>query len=106
MPALDLVLRAGRQAIDAQIRWVAVSELADPTPYLDGGELVLTTGLRLGDGDWERFVGRLVNAGVSGVGLGVGLTHERTPHALIEAAESAGLPLIEVPEPTPFMAIT
>jgi purine catabolism regulator len=106
MSALDLVLRAGRHTIDAPVRWVAVSELADPTPNLDGGELVLTTGQRHGDGDWVAFVDRLVSAGVSGIGLGIGLTHERTPHALIAAAESAGLPLLEVPEPTPFIAIS
>jgi purine catabolism regulator len=106
MPALGLVLRAGREAIDHPVQWVAVSELADPTPYLEGGELVLTTGLRLADGDWAPFVERLMAAGVSGLGLGVGLTHERTPPALIAAAEAADLALIEVPEPTPFMAIS
>ena len=106
MPALDLVLRAGRTAIYAPVRWVAVTELADPTPYLDGGELVLTTGLRLSDREWAPFVGRLVSAHVSALGLGVGLTHDRVPKALVEAAENAGLPLIEVPEPTPFIAIS
>ena len=106
IPALDLVLRAGRAAIDAPLRWVTVSELEDPTPYLDGGELLLTTGLRLGDGDWATFVERLSRAGVGGVGLGIGLTHERTPPSLIAAADAAGLPLLEVPEPTPFIAVT
>ena len=106
MPSLRLVLRAGRQAIDAPLRWVAVSELADPTPYLEGGELLLTTGLRLGDEDWAEFVQRLADVGVSGLGLGVGLTHERMPPVLVEAADAAGLPLIEVPEPTPFIAVS
>ena len=106
LPALDLVLRAGRDVIDARVRWVAVSELEDPTPYLEGGELLLTTGLRLGERDWARFVQRLANAQVSALGLGVGLTHQRTPSALVAAADAAGLPLIEVPEPTPFIAIS
>jgi purine catabolism regulator len=106
IPALALVLRAGRDAIDAPVSWVAVSELADPTPYLEGGELLLTTGLRLDDSDWGEFVDRLTRAGVSGVGLGVGLTHERMPPALVAAAEQASLPLIEIPEPTPFLAVS
>jgi purine catabolism regulator len=105
MAQLRLVLRAGRDHIDAPVDWVAVSELADPTPYLAGGELVLTTGLRLRDRDWPGFVDRLVAASVSGLGLGVGLTHDRVPAVLVRAAESAGLPVIEVPEPTPFIAI-
>ena len=106
IPALALVLRAGRAAIDAPVRWVAVSELEDPTPYLDGGELLLTTGLRLGDDDWTGFVDRLTRAGVSALGIGVGLTHDRVPPGLVAAAEAAVLPLLEVPEPTPFMAVS
>ena len=106
IPSLGLVLRAGSSAIDSTICWVAVSELEDPTPYLEGGELLLTTGLRLEDDDWVGFVDRLSRAGVSALGMGVGLTYERVPPALVAAAESAGLPLLEVPEPTPFMAVS
>ena len=106
IPALGLVLRAGREAIDVEVGWVAVSELADPTPYLEGGELLLTTGLRLEDDDWRRFVDRLAESGVSALGLGVGLTHERVPQPLVDAADSAGLALLEVPEPTPFIAVS
>lgn len=106
IPALALVLRAGREGIDSPVRWVAVSELEDPTPYLEGGELLLTTGLRLGDDDWATFVDRLVQAGVSALGIGVGLTYDRVSPALVAAADDVGLPLLEVPEPTPFMAVS
>ncbi|HVQ88810.1 MAG TPA: PucR family transcriptional regulator [Actinomycetes bacterium] len=106
LPGLDVRLRAGAGGLDHAIRWVAVSELEDPTPYLDGGELLLTTGLRLTDDDFAGYVQRLVDANVSGVGLGVGLTHNQVPHALIDAAEAHGLPVLEIPEPTPFIAIS
>lgn len=106
IPALALVLRAGQAAIDSPVRWVAVSELEDPTPYLEGGELLLTTGLRLGDDDWAMFVDRLVRADVSALGIGVGLTYDRVPTGLVTAADEVGLPLLEVPEPTPFMAVS
>lgn len=106
IPSLALVLRAGQVAIDRPVRWVAVSELEDPTPYLEGGELLLTTGLRLEDADWPAFVDRLSRAGVSAMGIGVGLTHERVPSGLVTAADAVGLPLLEVPEPTPFMAVS
>ena len=44
---------------DAQARWVATSELADPSPFLEGGEILLTTGLVERDASgWRRFVGR------------------------------------------------
>ncbi|PZG12894.1 PucR family transcriptional regulator ligand-binding domain-containing protein, partial [Nonomuraea aridisoli] len=90
--------------LDVPVRWVAVSELADPTPYLEGGELLLTTGMRM-EGDQSGYVARLVARGVAGLGFGVGVSHEETPPALVEAAEAAGLPLLEVPRETPFIAI-
>ncbi|WP_219471653.1 PucR family transcriptional regulator [Nonomuraea rhizosphaerae] len=91
-------------SLEPVVRWVAVSELEDPTPYLEGDELLLTTGMRL-DGDFSGYVGRLVERGVAGLALGVGLTHEEVPPALLSAATRAGLPLLEVPRETPFIAV-
>ena len=93
-----------RGVLDAAVRWVAVSELADPTPYLEGGELLLTTGMRM-EGDQSQSVARLVARGGAGLGFGVGVSHEEVPPALVAAAEEAGLPLFEVPRETPFIAI-
>lgn len=90
--------------LDSVVRWVAVSELEDPTPYLEGDELLLTTGMRL-EGDFSQYVARLVTRGVAGLALGVGLSHEQVPPALLEAAAAAGLPLLEVPRETPFIAV-
>jgi purine catabolism regulator len=106
LPQLGLLDRASA-ALDAQVRWVAVSELEDPTPFLEGGELVLTTGMRLTDpaGQSAAYVARLVARSAAGLGFGVGLSHENVPDALIEAATEQGLPLLEVPRPTPFIAI-
>ncbi|MEV5745934.1 PucR family transcriptional regulator [Microbispora rosea] len=102
---LHLEVLAGRDALDRPVRWVAVSELEDPTPFLEGGELVLTTGMRLSGGDAVPYVSRLVARGVTGLGFGVGLSHDAVPPAFAEAAEAAGLPLVEVPRATPFIAI-
>ena len=44
-PELGLRLLADRPSGDSPITWVHVSELADPTPFLTGGELLLTTGI-------------------------------------------------------------
>lgn len=106
----DLRLRvlAGGSGLDRDVVWAHSIELADPAPWLTGGELLLTTGLRLAaDPDaCEDYVGRLVEAGVGAVGFGVGLSYEQVPEALVGAAEKAGLPLLEVPLPTPFVAVT
>ncbi|WP_433258758.1 PucR family transcriptional regulator [Streptosporangium sp. CA-135522] len=102
---LRLGVLTGQDSLDRPVRWVAVSELEDPTPFLEGGELVLTTGMRLDAGNAGPYVERLVGKGVTGLGFGVGLGHEAIPAGLVDAAARAGLPLIEVPRDTPFVAI-
>ncbi|MDA8370773.1 MAG: PucR family transcriptional regulator [Nocardiopsaceae bacterium] len=106
-PRLGLRLLTGEDLVDRPVYWVAVSELTDPTPYLEGGELVLTTGVRWhGDDDAAHdYVRRLVDRGVSGLGFGVGVAHETVPAPLTGAAAALGLPLIEVARPTPFIAV-
>ncbi|MGP4018255.1 PucR family transcriptional regulator [Saccharopolyspora sp. 5N708] len=104
--ALGLLVRAGAQALDQPVSWVHTSELADPTPFLEGGELLLTTGLTLRAEDCAGLVERLTAVGAAGLGFGVGLSHRRIPPELVEAAERAALPLLEVPRPTPFIAIS
>lgn len=92
----------------ADVRWVATSELVDPTPYLEGGELLLTTGLNTAGwrSEWTAYVERLVEARVAALGLGVGLTHRRAPASLVHACEAAGLNLVQVPRPTSFVAVS
>ena len=105
---MPLRLLAGEAHTDRPIRWVHVSELEDPTPWLKGGELILTTGLGIGatPAKHRAYVKRLAEAGLTGLGFGLGFTHDKTPRSLITAAEQAGFPLFEVPYPVPFIAIT
>jgi purine catabolism regulator len=106
-PALDLraVHVGGR---DPGITWAHAIELDDPTPFLRGGELVLTTGLRLprAVASQATYVDRLVEAGAAALGLGTGLRHARVPAGVRRACEAADLPLVEVPLATPFIAIS
>ncbi|WP_433463232.1 PucR family transcriptional regulator [Spirillospora sp. CA-128828] len=90
---------------DTPVVWVAVSELEDPTPFLEGGELVLTTGMRLTPASAAGYVARLVGRGVTGLGFAVGVIHDDVPPELLAAARDQGLVLLEVPRPTPFIAI-
>ncbi|MEV6330881.1 PucR family transcriptional regulator [Streptomyces sp. NPDC051909] len=107
--ALKLTVRAGEDRLDTPVRWAHVSELADPVPYMEGGELLLTTALTLDAEDPEamrRYVRRLLGAGVVGLGFAVGVNYEDIPGALLEAAREEHLPLLEVPRRTPFLAIS
>jgi PucR family transcriptional regulator, purine catabolism regulatory protein len=104
---VGLELLAGRNAADAPIRWVHISELIDPTPWLSGGELLLTTGIQLGDHAQERrYVERLVQHGIGGLGFGVGLAHDQIPESIVAEANRLEFPLFEVPFEMPFIAIT
>ncbi|MDF9751204.1 PucR family transcriptional regulator [Arthrobacter sp. ES3-54] len=88
------------------ILWVAVTEQEDPQRFLNGGELILTTGMRLKSAaEQRRFVRQVQRAGAVGIGFGVGLTHDAVPPALIAEANRWGLPVVEVPYETPFIAI-
>ena len=94
--------------LDAEVSAVHVSELLDPTPYLDGGELLLTTGLGLtGQVTQARaYATRLAERGLAGLAIGLGPVHDQVPPALAAACAAAGLPLLVVPIPTPFLAVT
>ncbi len=107
--ALKLTVRAGEDRLDVPVRWAHASELADPVPYMEGGELLLITALKLDAEDPEamrRYVKRLAGAGVAGLGFAVGVHYDAVPEALVEAARKEGLPLLEVPRRTPFLAIS
>lgn len=107
--ALRLAVLTGHDRLDTDVRWAHASELADPTPYLDGGELLLVTALKLDVEDPEAmraYVGRLAEKGVVGLGFAAGVNYEKVPQALLAACREAELPLIEVPRRTPFIAIS
>jgi purine catabolism regulator len=107
--ALKLTVRAGEDRLDTAVRWAHVSELADPVPYMEGGELLLMTALKLDAEDFEamrRYVKRLSAAGVVGLGFAVGVNYDDVPEALVKAAKDERLPLLAVPPRTPFIAIS
>ncbi|MFF0748911.1 PucR family transcriptional regulator ligand-binding domain-containing protein [Streptomyces sp. NPDC004267] len=93
----------GADVSDVSLHWVHTSEMADPYPYLLGGELLMTAGVQLTDP--ARFVERVVEAGAAALGFGVTPVWDTVPPALVEACERLGLPLIEVPPATPFTAV-
>lgn len=104
---LGLELVAGHKSATAPVRWVHISEIEDPTPWLSGGELMLTTGIPLTGATKQRaFVRLLADSNLAGLGLGTGFTHKSLPKALVDEAQKRDFPLFEVPYSTPFIAIT
>ncbi len=104
---LDVRLVSGDEAIDAPVRWVHISELRDPTTWLSGGEVLLTTGMALETPEQQReFVGRLADHQLAALGFGVGFGHDAAPPALVQAAAEREFPVFEVPYEVPFIAVT
>ena len=102
---LDLTLVGGSERVSAPVRWVHSSELADPTPWLRGSELLLTIGRPLEDAP-ERFVELLAESGLAGLGLGLGFGFEECPAEARTAADRLGFPVFTIPYEIPFIAIT
>ncbi|MEY9991535.1 hypothetical protein ABIE67_003567 [Streptomyces sp. V4I8] len=114
----DLGLRqiAGPTAEDTDadtetaIHWAHTSEMADPYPYLLGGELLLTAGVHIpeaaGSGTYfDDYVARIVAAGGAALGFGLAPVHDTVPRALVAACDAYGLPLLEVPPRTTFSGV-
>jgi hypothetical protein len=102
---LGLTVLCGAGALDRPVRWAHVSELEDPTPYLVGEELLLTAGVRF-PSDVPAYVAGLVASGVSAIGFGVEPEFPTVPSSLVEACDAQGMPLLEVPPSTPFLAVS
>lgn len=108
----DLALRqiAGPTDADTAIHWAHTSEMADPYPYLLGGELLLTAGVHIpeaaGSGTYfDDYVSRIVAAGGAALGFGLAPVHDTVPRALVAACEAYELPLLEVPPQTTFSGV-
>jgi purine catabolism regulator len=100
---------AGAGGLDAPVRWVHAIELADAARLLRGGELVLTTGIALPDGEAELagYVAGLAATGVSAVAVELGRRYTgELPAAFAAAAQAHGLPLIVFDREVPFIDIT
>ena len=108
IPDLNLRLAAGAKATSNPVRWVHIAELPDPTDWLKGGELLLTTGYPL-VGPEKRtveYVERLVDHNLSGLGVGIGFSIDELPAAMVRAAEENNFPVFTIPYNVPFIAIT
>lgn len=107
-PGLSLDLAAGAAGLDREVSWLHVSELEDPTPFLGGGEFLLTTGLGVGELEAAQrsYVRRLANHGLAGLGFGVGFGFAEVPGSVVAEADELGFAVVTIPYEVPFVAIT
>lgn len=99
---------AGGERLDTAVRWVHVSESLEVAGLLDGGELLLTTGVGWSTdrGDLSRYVGDLVRVGAAGLIVELVQRFDSLPAALVDACSNLGFPLIVLHKVVKFVAVT
>src|SRR5439155_5302221 len=105
---LGVAVAGGSAGLARDVRWLHVSELSDPTAWLEGGELLLTTGLGVGDmsSTQRAYVRRLADHRLAALGFGLGFGFAEVPPAIVEEANRTGFAVLSVPYDTPFSALT
>lgn len=96
------------EALSRAVRWVHSSEVLDIAPLLSGGELLLSGGQALAGVTAERqadYVRELAARGIAALALETGPALPEVPARMLEIAEAAGLPVIELRHVVPFVAV-
>lgn len=100
---------AGDRGLERPVRWAHVMELPDPRRLLRGGELVLTTGLGIGDdrAAQRRWVDAVAEQDATGIAVELGLTYrERVPVGIVEACRVRELPLFAFGRRVAYVEVT
>ncbi|MFG2116362.1 PucR family transcriptional regulator [Streptomyces sp. NPDC048718] len=99
---------AGADRLHRTVRWVHAGETPNIASLLKGGELLLTTGLGLGTRPAEQraFVRRLAERGIAALVVELGSRFTRLPATVVEAARTAGLPLVQLHREVAFVVVT
>ncbi|MFW0774238.1 PucR family transcriptional regulator [Paenarthrobacter nitroguajacolicus] len=95
-------------ALSRPVRWVHSSEVLDIAPLLSGGELLLSGGQALAGVTAERqadYVRELAARGIAALALETGPALPEVPVTMLEVAEAAGLPVIELRQVVPFVGV-
>ncbi|MES4903457.1 MULTISPECIES: PucR family transcriptional regulator ligand-binding domain-containing protein [unclassified Streptomyces] len=98
----------GRDHLDRPVRWVHISDLSDLTDLLEGGELVLTTGLPLSVGARQAsaYLAMLAEQDVAGLVVELGTHLKRAPDHLGTLADSVRLPVVVLSATIRFIEVT
>ncbi|MGA8534704.1 MAG: PucR family transcriptional regulator ligand-binding domain-containing protein [Candidatus Tumulicola sp.] len=101
-------LVAGESGLDRPVLWSHVVDMPDPAPWVPPGYFLLTTGYSWpkNAADQTALIAALAARGIAGVGLAVPRYVTAFSDEEREAANRAGLPLVEIPFEVPFAAVT
>lgn len=106
MPQLGLQLIAGSEAAMKPVLWTHVSELSDPGPWLEGGELLIVNGLGIPrDPEGQvAYVARLAHHRLAG--LVVSVKAPALSQECLDEAERLSFPVLRLPHQVPFIELS
>lgn len=102
------VVLAATGHLSRRIRWLHVTELVDMGRLLQGGELILTTGIALPQAPDEMaaYIDELADQGIAGLVIELGRRFTQVPPVMIRACERRDLPLIALGREVRFVKMT
>jgi PucR family transcriptional regulator, purine catabolism regulatory protein len=99
---------AGAEALDRPVRWVHIAEIADIAKLINGGELLLTTGMGIdrAASAQRRYLAGIAEAGAAGLVVELGRAFGEIPAAMVQAAAQRGFPLIALEREARYVEVT
>ncbi|RIK10333.1 MAG: hypothetical protein DCC50_14840, partial [Acidobacteria bacterium] len=98
---------AGHDRLDLPVRWVHVAESRTAARFLEGGEVVLTTGAHWPEGsELAAHVAGVLQAGAVAVFLELGTRFHAVPDPAVRVCQELGVPLVALHEQVQFVAVT
>ncbi|MGX5207537.1 PucR family transcriptional regulator [Streptomyces violaceus] len=99
---------AGESHLNRAVRWVHVTELLNPADFLEGGELVLTTGMPYPEdaSELRDYVDQLADVGAAGLIVELGHRYRKVPEELVAACRAREVPLVELARGVRFIDVT
>jgi PucR family transcriptional regulator, purine catabolism regulatory protein len=99
---------AGAEALDRPVRWVHIAEIADIAKLINGGELLLTTGMGIdrGASAQRRYLAGIADAGAAGLVVELGRAFGEIPPAMVQTAAQRGFPLIALEREARYVEVT
>ena len=104
----DPQVLSGADRLDTGVRWVHVAEVRDVGELLQGGELILSTGLAMRGPTSSAvdYLTDLVASGAAGLVVELGEQFPEVPLEVVTAAKSAGFPLVALHRKVRFVEVT
>lgn len=95
-PHLKTRVIAGADGLNNRVTWAHSCELEDPTPWITGGELIMTNGFAIPkqEKDQVKYLHLLANAGASGLAVSKGLHAPKLTKGLLDTANGKGFPIL------------